>query len=59
MNIIEMIALIKALPETAANQAMSAATRAEAAADIAQNYGWTMTCTDSNSDGNVVITKSS
>lgn len=58
MNIGVLIAIIKAIPNTAANSALAAAARAEAAADIAQNHGWTMTCTDINSDGNIVIVKS-
>ena len=58
MNIVEIIALLKAIPETAANAAVEAAERAEAAADIAENHGFTLTYTDGNSNGNIVITKS-
>ena len=59
MNLAQIVALIKSIPGNAAESSLENAQRAEAAADIAENYGFTLTYTDSNIDGNIVITKSS
>lgn len=58
MNIAQIFALIKSIPESAAARSLDAARRAEAAADIAENHGFTLTYTDGNHDGNITITKS-
>lgn len=59
MTIAQIIALIKAIPASAAGSALLYAERAEAAAEIAEEHGFTLTYTDANSNGNIVITKSS
>lgn len=58
MTFAQIVTLIKSIPSSAAASSLAYALRAESAAETAVEHGFTLTYSDANSDGNIVITKS-